>query len=94
MTFLIDSGASECSLSTAFVEKNKIKARKTKENLNIQLADGTVRVSNLIVDQACVTFDEHAEFIDFSTIGLPKYEAILGKPWLNRWNPVIDWKKK
>ena len=40
-----------------------------------------------------MTFDEHAEFIDFSVIGLPKYKAILGKPWLNRWNPVIDWKR-
>ena len=40
-----------------------------------------------------MTFNEHAEFIDVSVIGLPKYEAILGKPWLNRWNPVIDWKR-
>ena len=93
VTFLIDSGASECFLSTAFVEKNKIKTRKTKEKLQIQLADGTVRVSQLLVDQTCVIVKDHAEFIDFSVIGLPKYEAILGKPWLNRWNPVIDWKK-
>ena len=50
VTFLIDSGASECFLSTVFVEKNKIKTRKTKEKLNIQLADGTVHVSNLIVE--------------------------------------------
>ena len=50
VTFLIDSGASECFLSTTFVEKNKIKTRKIKEKLNIQLADGTVRVSNLIVE--------------------------------------------
>ena len=48
VTFLIDSGASECFLSTAFVEKNKIKTRKTKEKLQIQLADGTVRVSHLL----------------------------------------------
>ena len=93
VTFLIDSGASEWLLSTAFVERNKIKTRKTKEKLNIQLADGTARVSNLIVKQACVTFDDHAESIDFSVIGLPKYEAILGKPWLHQWNPVIDWKR-
>ena len=93
VTFLIDSGASECFLSTAFVEKNKIKTRKTKEKWNIQLADGTMRVSNVMVEQECVIFNEHAEFIDFSVIGLPKYEAILGKPWLNRWNPVIDWKR-
>ena len=50
-------------------------------------------MSNLIVEQACVVFNEHAEFIDFSVIGLPKYKASLGKPWLDRWNPVIDWKK-
>ena len=49
MTFLIDSGASECFLGTAFVEKNKIKKKKKKEKLNIQLADGTVRMSNLMV---------------------------------------------
>ena len=83
VTFFIDSGASEWFLSTAFVERNKIKTRKTKEKLKIQLADGTVRVSDLIVEQACVTFDDHAEFIDFSVIGLPKYDAILGKPWLS-----------
>ena len=65
VTFLIDSGASECFLSIAFVEKNKIKTRKTKEKLNIQLADGIVHVSDLIVEQACMTFNEHAEFIDF-----------------------------
>ena len=79
--------------TTAFVEKNKIETRKIQEKLNIRLANGTVHVSNLLVEQACVTFNEHAEFIDFSGIGLPKYEAILGKPWLNRWNPVIDWKR-
>ena len=24
---------------------------------------------------------------------LPKYEVILGKFWLDRWNPQINWKK-
>ena len=38
-------------------------------------------------------FDEHAQFLDFSIINLPKYEAILEKPWLDRWNPIIDWQK-
>ena len=32
VTFLIDSGASECFLCTAFVEKNKIKTRKKKKS--------------------------------------------------------------
>ena len=92
VTFLIDSGASECFLSTRFVEKNKMKTSKTKEKLKIQLADGTMRMSDLIVEQACVEFEDHAEFLDFSIINLPKYEAILGKSWLDKWNLVINWK--
>ena len=36
---------------------------------------------------------DHAEFLDFSVLKLPTYDAILGKAWLDRWNPVIDWKK-
>ena len=61
--------------------------------MKIKLANGTERMSNLIVEQACVTFDKHTQFLDFSVIKLPKYEAILGKPWLDRWNPKINWKK-
>ena len=49
-TFLIDSGASECFLSTTFVETNQLKTVKAKEKLRIQLADRTMRVSNFIVE--------------------------------------------
>ena len=33
------------------------------------------------------------EFLDFTVINIPQYEAILGKIWLDRWNPVINWKE-
>ena len=33
------------------------------------------------------------EFLNFLVIPLPKYETILGKPWLDRLNPVINWKR-
>ena len=93
MTFLIDSGAGECFLITTFVEQNKLKTEKAKEKLRIQLADGTMRVSNFMVDQACVEFENHIEFLNLSVVPLPKYEAIPSKPWLYRWNPVINWKR-
>ena len=38
-------------------------------------------------------FVEHAEFLDFPIINLPKYEEILVKPWSDKWNLVIDWQK-
>ena len=93
VTFLIDSGVSECFLNTTFVEKHELKTAKPKEKLRIQLADGTMRVSNFIVEQACAEFEDHTEFLNFSIMPLPKYEAILGKPWRDRWNPIINWKR-
>ena len=46
VTFLIDSGASECFVSTDFVEEHGLRKTKTKEKLKIHLADGPVRVSS------------------------------------------------
>ena len=33
------------------------------------------------------------EFLDFTVINIPQYEAILGKNWLDKWNPAINWKE-
>ena len=90
---MIDSGASECFVSTEFAEENELLVKKAKEKLKIHLADGTIRVSTKYINQACVVIGEHAEFLDFNVMKLPKYEAILGKPWLDRWNLEINWKK-
>ena len=40
-----------------------------------------------------VDLGEHVEYLDFFILDLPKYDVILGKSWLDRWNPLIDWKK-
>ena len=92
--FLVDSGATDCFVSTAFVEEKELDQNKRKEKIKINLADGSTRVSQLYVKQACVNFgDEHTEFLDFTVIKIPYYEAILGKSWLDRWNPAINWKE-
>ena len=91
--FLIDSGATDCFVSTEFVENKELEVNKSKEKMEINLADGTTRVSKLYIKQACVEFEEHREFIDFTVINIPNYEAILGKSWLDRWNPAINWKE-
>ena len=91
--FLIDSGATDCFVSTAFVENKELDLNKRKEKVKINLADGTTRVSKLYIKQACVDFEEHREFLDFTVINIPNYEAILGKSWLDRWNPAINWKE-
>ena len=91
--YLIDSGASDCFVSTEFVAAHGLKATKTKEKLKIHLADGSVRVTTDCIRQVCVSFGEHTEFLDLQVMKLPKYEVILGKFWLDRCNPQINWKK-
>ena len=47
----------------------------------------------MYVKQACINFEEHMEFMDFIVINILQYEVILGKSWLDRWNPAINWKE-
>ena len=77
--FLIDSGATDCFMSTAFVEQKELLLNERKEKVKINLADGTTRESKLYIKQACISFEEHMEFLDFTVINIPQYEAILGK---------------
>ena len=66
-------------MDTTFFEQNGFKLTKTKEKLKIHLADGTVHVSSWVIKQGCVIMGDHAEFLDFSVLKLPKYDAFLGK---------------
>ena len=47
--FLVDSGATDCFVSTAFVEEKELDQNKRKEKIKINLADGSTRVSQLYV---------------------------------------------
>ena len=47
--FLIDSGATDCFVSTAFVEEKGLDLNKRQEKVKINLANGTTRVSKMYV---------------------------------------------
>ena len=49
-------------------------------------------LSNHFQKQAYVNVDEHGDFLDFHVMKLPKYDAILGKSQLDRWNSDVDWR--
>ena len=93
VTFLIDSGATECFVSTRVVREHNMKICKKKEKLKIFLADGSEKISSQCLQDICVDLGDHVEYLDFFILDLPKYDVILGKSWLDRWNPIIDWKK-
>ena len=90
--FLVDSGASGNFISEHLVSEHDLRTVRSHEKIQVHLADGSMRASNRIVQRAQVMYEEHAEFLDFHVMKLPKYDAILGKSWLDRWNPNIDWR--
>ena len=90
--FLVDSGASGNFISEHVVSEHDLRTVRSHEKMQVHLADGSMRASNRIVQGAQVMYEEHAEFLDFHVMKLPKYDAILGKSWLDRWNPSIDWR--
>ena len=77
--FLIDNGISECFVNDAVVEDNTLQLCKSRGKLKVYLEDGFVRSSNLCLMESYVNFGEHAKFLDFHVMKLPKYDAILGK---------------
>ena len=47
--FLVDSGATDCFVSTHFVKEKGLDMNKRQEKVKINLADGTTRVSKLYI---------------------------------------------
>ena len=91
---LIDSGAGGKFIDQNFVRKERFEMKDLENPLVVYNVDGTLNKTGTI-----------RKYIDLSMIingrktmerllvtGLGKLKIILGFPWLNEQNPVIDWK--
>ena len=54
------------------------------KNMKVHVADGSTRSSSHCLKETYVRVEEHNEYLDFHVMKLPKYDAILGKYWLDR----------
>jgi deoxyuridine 5'-triphosphate nucleotidohydrolase len=61
-------------------------------NIPIVFANGASGACNKAALAACLHFQEHEERIDLRVVSLPHHNIILGQPWLEKWNPSINWK--
>ena len=91
---LIDSGAGGKFIDQNFAKKEKLETKDLENPLVVYNVDGTLNKTGTI-----------RKYVDFPMIingkktrewllvtGLGKRKIILGFPWLNEQNPVIDWK--
>ena len=60
-------------------------------NIPIVFANGATGTCNKITSAAYLHFENHEEHIDLRVVSLPHHDIILGKPWLEKWNPSINW---
>lgn len=89
----IDSGASLNFVSSAFIHKHRMKTTSIKNGPIVMMADGTKHPCEEIMTKMSLKIGPYQETVErFHVLPLhPKYDIILGKPWLEAANPCIDW---
>ena len=94
---MLDSGATGNFLDLTLAKDLGIPLIKKKLPEPVRAVDGSELSSGLITHQTSdlilVCDNGHTEQLDFDLIDTPLFGAILGVPWLQLHNPVIDWQK-
>ena len=89
---MVDSGVSRNFLSYSFVQKHKIKI-DTQYKDNIRLANRDKIKGEGTARSLRIHIGSYTASLSFSVTQLTQgYDVILGKPWLTKVNPAINWK--
>src|SRR3954451_5253791 len=88
---LIDSGAMGNFMSQQAADHFSF-ALHPVSNIPIVFTNGATGVCNKAASATYLHFENHEEHIDLRVVSLPNHDVILGKPWLEKWNPSINWK--
>ena len=92
---LIDSGAAGNFIANHWIERNRseIQSKLEPSESNIQVVTGEVCRSEGSLRGAKVKLNAHEETLSAKIISMKNYDVILGKPWLAKHNPYVDWRE-
>lgn len=92
---MIDSGASTQFMDYQYARDRNLKFKKKKTPLPLVVVDGRPSAAGMITHEVRVRLqiDQHLEILTFQLTKLGGYDLILGKSWLKRHNPPIDWER-
>src|SRR6266850_4344765 len=92
-TMLLDSGATDCFVDKSTVKKLGLKAIKMPHPRLVLNVDGTENQAGAITHYVPfhIRHNERQEKAVFFVTGLGQDQIILGYPWLEQFNPDIDW---
>jgi hypothetical protein len=91
---LVDCGAEGMFIDESIA--NKWRRENLKKPIKVRNDDGTANINGEITEKCLVSYDingrKFAEWFYVTSIG--DQDLILGLPWLERHNPIIDWRQK
>ena len=90
---LLDSGSTHDFVSAEFVRRYKIPTKPGKGTFKVTLADGTSSDhQHQVTQQVKVVVRDFSEQRRFTILPTCSVDVILGKPWLTRHNPDINFR--
>src|SRR6185295_19609621 len=92
MKIMIDSGASRNFIGSKMVDKYHLPNRKQHEETMVVVADEHVRSCALYVHDTNLKIAKYTDSLALFITQLKEYDILLGKTWLEKWNPRIDWR--
>jgi hypothetical protein len=90
----IDSGATyDAFLDLDFARAKRFPLLPLVSPVNLVIADGRTSSAGPITHYTDLrlTIRGHTETLRFYVTKLGRFQIILGKPWLNKHNPTVDW---
>jgi len=92
---LVNSGAGGTFIDQNFARTKGFCLQNLEHPITVYNVDGTLNKRGTIVHfvETNVKIGERTQEIQFLVSGLGHQKIILGFPWLEKENPVIDWKK-
>ena len=90
---LIDSGASANFVDESFVAYHRLRTADKLVSDVVKLADGFEQDSSLMIPKCKMHINSYKDADTFHVTTLQNFDAILGKSWLERINPTVNWKQ-
>ena len=93
---LVDSGASGNFISSGFAKHHSLPLHPLSSDQapRVTLADGSQQTAVGVLKGVELHLQSYSTSLDLVAIPLSGYDVILGMPWLEDANPIIDWREK
>ena len=92
---LLDSGCTGTTMDQQFAKEKGLETHKLPRPIPVYNADGSINQVGSITEFVIVelTIDDHKEQIAMGLSQLSTHAIFLGYDWLQKHNPIIDWRE-